>query len=399
MSDFDSKRILLGITGGIAAYKAAELVRLLVKRRNDVQVIMTEAAGHFVTPTTLQALSGKPVFTSLWDDRIDNGMAHIEFTRDADALLVAPASADFIAKLAHGHANDLLSTLCLARECPLLVAPAMNRQMWEHPATQRNVEQIKQDGTMVLGPAAGEQACGELGMGRMLEPEELLDELEGFFQPKVLAGKHVLITAGPTFERIDAVRGITNLSSGKMGYAVARAALEAGAQVTLISGPTALKPPHAAKVVAVSSAQEMLNAVNAEVDKADIFIGVAAVADYYVLNPSEQKIKKDAHILTLELAPNPDIVANVTSRPNPPFCVGFAAESENLHEFAEMKRRRKNLPLLAANLVQDALGGDESQITLFDDQGVHALPRGPKLTLARQLIGHLATLYHATHSS
>ena len=399
MSDFNSKRILLGITGGIAAYKAAELVRLLVKQHADVQVIMTEAAGHFVTPTTLQALSGKPVFTSLWDNRIDNGMAHIEFTRDADALLVAPASADFIAKLTHGQANDLLSTLCLARECPLLVAPAMNRQMWEPPATQRNVEQIKADGAIVLGPAAGEQACGETGMGRMLEAEELLNELDAFFQPKLLAGKRVLITAGPTFERIDAVRGITNLSSGKMGYAVARAAMEAGAHVTLVSGPTALKPPLGTKLLSVTTAQEMLNAVNAEVDGADIFIGVAAVADYYVLNPSEQKIKKDAHILTLELAPNPDIVANVTSRPKPPFCVGFAAESENLHEFAELKRKRKNLPLLAANLVQEALGGDESRITLFDDQGVHALPRGTKLSLARQLVSHIARLYQATHSN
>lgn len=399
MSDFDSKRILLGITGGIAAYKAAELVRLMVKRHLDVQVVMTEAATQFITPVTLQALSGKPVFTSLWDPRIDNGMAHIEFTRDADALLVAPASADFLAKLAHGSANDLLSTLCLARECPLLVAPAMNRQMWGNPATQRNLEQIRRDGIRVLGPASGEQACGELGMGRMLEPEELLDELEAFFQPKVLAGKHVLITAGPTFEAIDAVRGITNLSSGKMGHAVAHAALEAGAEVTLVTGPTALKPPVGAKVVKVTSAQQMLNAVNAEVDHADIFIGVAAVADYYVLNPSEQKIKKDAHILTLELAPNPDIVANVVSRPNPPFCVGFAAESENLHEFAEMKRRKKNLPLLAANLVQEAVGADESQLTLFDDNGVHALARGPKLTLARQLIRHIAALYSTTRSA
>ncbi len=399
MSDFDSKRIVLGITGGIAAYKAAELVRLMVKRHTDVQVVMTEAAGQFITATTLQALSGKPVFNSLWDSRIDNGMAHIEFTRDADALLVAPASADFIAKLAHGSANDLLSTLCLARECPLLVAPAMNRQMWEHPATQRNIEQIRRDGAIVLGPASGEQACGELGMGRMLEAEQLLDELEGFFQPKLLAGKHVLITAGPTFEAIDAVRGITNLSSGKMGYAVARAALEAGARVTLVSGPTALKPPPAAKTISVTSAQQMLNAVNAEVDAADIFISVAAVADYYVLNPSEQKIKKDAHILTLELAPNPDIVANVVSRPNPPFCVGFAAESENLHEFADLKRHRKNLPLLAANLVQEAIGTDESQLTLFDDNGVHALARGPKIALARQLIAHIASLYQATHQA
>jgi phosphopantothenoylcysteine decarboxylase/phosphopantothenate--cysteine ligase len=399
MSDLHAKRIVLGITGGIAAYKAAELVRLMVKQHVDVQVAMTDAACRFITPTTLQALSGKPVFTSLWDERIDNGMAHIEFTRDADALLVAPASADFIARLAHGRADDLLSTLCLARECPLLVAPAMNRQMWDNPATQRNLAQIKRDGITVLGPASGEQACGELGMGRMLEPEELLEEVEGFFQPKILAGKQVLITAGPTFEAIDAVRGITNLSSGKMGYAVARAAIEAGARVTLVTGPTSLKPPRAAKVIRVTSAQEMLNAVNAEVSGTDIFIAVAAVADYYVLNPSEQKIKKDAHILTLELAPNPDIVANVVNLPNPPFCVGFAAESENLHEFAEMKRHRKDLPLLAANLVQEAVGTDESQLTLFDDNGVHALPRGPKIVLARQLVRHIATLYAAAHGT
>ncbi|MCL6556587.1 MAG: bifunctional phosphopantothenoylcysteine decarboxylase/phosphopantothenate--cysteine ligase CoaBC [Burkholderiales bacterium] len=399
MADFDSKRILLGVTGGIAAYKAAELTRLLVGRRMEVQVVMTEAATRFITPVTLQALSGKPVFVSLWDPRIDNGMAHIEFTRDADACLVAPASADFLAKLAQGRADDLLSTLCLARECPLLVAPAMNRQMWENPATQRNLEQIRRDGIVVLGPASGEQACGEWGMGRMLEPAELLEDLEAFFQPKLLDGKRVLVTAGPTFEAIDAVRGITNRSSGKMGYAVARAALEAGATVTLITGPTQLKAPRGAKVIPVVSAQEMLNAVNAEVDTADIFISVAAVADYYVLNPSEHKIKKDAHILTLELAPNPDILANVTSRPNPPFCVGFAGESENLHEFAELKRRRKHLPLLAANLVQEAVGGDTSRLTLFDDNGVHALPPGPKIELARALICHIATLYAATNSA
>jgi phosphopantothenoylcysteine decarboxylase/phosphopantothenate--cysteine ligase len=399
MADFDSKRILLGVTGGIAAYKAAELTRLLVGRRMEVQVVMTQAATRFITPVTLQALSGKPVFVSLWDPRIDNGMAHIEFTRDADACLVAPASADFLAKLAQGRADDLLSTLCLARECPLLVAPAMNRQMWENPATQRNLEQIRRDGIVVLGPASGEQACGDWGMGRMLEPAELLEDLEAFFQPKLLDGKRVLVTAGPTFEAIDAVRGITNRSSGKMGYAVARAALEAGATVTLITGPTQLKAPRGAKVIPVVSAQEMLNAVNTEVDTADIFISVAAVADYYVLNPSEHKIKKDAHILTLELAPNPDILANVTSRPNPPFCVGFAAESENLHEFAELKRRRKHLPLVAANLVQEAVGGDTSRLTLFDDNGVHALPPGPKIELARALIRHIATLYAATNSA
>jgi len=358
-----------------------------------VQVVMTQAACQFITPVTMQALSGRPVFTDLWDNRIDNGMAHIDFTRDVDAVVVAPASADFISKLAHGAANDLLSTLCLARMCPLLVAPAMNKQMWENPATQRNLAQIRADGIAVLGPDSGVQACGETGMGRMLEAQDLLAAIEAFFQPKLLQGKHVLVTAGPTFEAIDAVRGITNSSSGKMGYAVARAALEAGAEVTLISGPSCLKPPLGARVVNVVSAQQMLKAVNEAVNWADIFIGVAAVADYYVLNPSEQKIKKDAHILTLELAPNPDIVSNVVNLPDPPFCVGFAAESENLHEYAEMKRRRKNLPLLAANLVQTAVGGDENELVLFDDAGAHTLPRAPKITLARQLIAHIANLY------
>ncbi len=397
MSDFtSSKRILLGITGGVAAYKSAELVRLMVKAGMDVQVVMTDAACEFITPATLQALSGKPVFTSLWDNRIDNGMAHIEFTRDRDAVVIAPASADFIAKLAHGVADDLLSTLCLARDCPLLVAPAMNKQMWENPATQRNAALLRQDGIALLGPASGVQACGEEGLGRMLEPADLLEAIEAYFMPKLLPGKNILITAGPTFEAIDAVRGITNLSSGKMGYAVARAALEAGAHVTLVSGQTCLPPPAQARFISVVSAQEMLNAVNEQLSDTDIFISVAAVADYYVLNPSEQKIKKDAHILTLELAPNPDILANVVNGPNPPFCVGFAAESENLYEFAELKRHRKNLPLLAANLAQDAIGSDESELTLFDDAGAHPLPRGNKIQLARQLIAHIAQLYHTT---
>jgi phosphopantothenoylcysteine decarboxylase/phosphopantothenate--cysteine ligase len=399
MDSLANKRLLLGITGGVAAYKAAELARLLVKSGIEVQVVMTQAACQFITPATLQALSGKPVFTDLWDDRIDNGMAHIDFTRDNDAALIAPASADFISKLVHGSADDLLSTLCLARACPLLVAPAMNRQMWENPATQRNITQLKRDGVTVLGPASGLQACGETGIGRMLEAEALVQEVESFFQPKLLQGRRVLVTAGPTFEAIDAVRGITNLSSGKMGYAVARAALEAGAEVTLVSGPSCLAPPPAARVIRATSAQDMLNAVNDVVEGVDIFIGVAAVADYYVLNPSEQKIKKDAHILTLELAPNPDIVANVVNLPNPPFCVGFAAESENLYEFAELKRRRKNLPLLAANLVQHALGADEGELILFDDEGAHPLPRAAKIVLARQLIQHIAKLYRAHQPS
>ncbi len=393
MTDYAKKRLVLGVTGGVAAYKAAELTRLLVKNDIDVQVVMTEAARHFVAPATFQALSGRPVLSDLWDGQGGNGMAHIEATRGADAVLIAPASADFLAKLAHGAADDLLSALCLARACPMLVAPAMNREMWDYPATQRNVTQLKRDGVTILGPASGPQACGETGMGRMVEPETLVEDVESFWHPKLLQGQRVLVTAGPTFEAIDAVRGITNLSSGRMGYAVARAAIEAGAEVTLISGPTCLTPPAAAKTLSVTSAQEMLEAVNNEIPGCDIFISVAAVADYYVLNPSEQKIKKDAHIFTLELAPNPDIVANVMNLPNPPFCVGFAAESENLYEFAETKRRRKNLPLLAANLVQDAIGHEDNELILFDDDGAHPLPRAPKIVLARQLIERVAKLY------
>ena len=391
------KRIVLGVTGGVAAYKAAELARLMVKDGLDVQVVMTEAARHFVGAATFQAITGHPVFTDLWDERVDNGMAHIDLTRGSDAILVAPASADFMAKLVHGRADDLLSTLCLARDCPLLLAPAMNRQMWEAPPTRRNAAQLQADGVTLLGPDSGEQACGEVGFGRMLEPVDLLEALEARFQPKRLGGLKVLITAGPTFEPIDAVRGITNSSSGKMGYAVARAALEAGAEVTLVSGPTCLAPPRAAKTVAVTSAQEMLAAVEAAADEADIFIGVAAVADYYVLNRSEQKIKKDAHILTLELAPNPDILANISSRPKPPFCVGFAAESENLEEYAELKRRRKHLPLIVANDVNEAIGSDQVQLILLDEAGKHVLAKADKRTQARRLVAHIAQLYNTRY--
>jgi phosphopantothenoylcysteine decarboxylase/phosphopantothenate--cysteine ligase len=386
-------RLLLGLTGGIAAYKAAELTRLLIQKGSDVQVVMTEAAGRFITPATMQALSGKLVFTDMWDARIANGMAHIDLSRDRDAIVIAPASADFIAKLAHGLADDLLSTLCLARECPLLVAPAMNRQMWENPGTQRNISRLQEDGAVLLGPASGDQACGEVGMGRLLEPDELLAEIEAFFQPKLLAGNKFLITAGPTFEPIDAVRGITNLSSGKMGHAIARAALEAGAEVTLISGPTSLVPPTGARIVSVVSAAEMLQAVNARVAGCDVFVSVAAVADYRVANPSTKKIKKETtKNLTLELVQNPDILAEVASRGNPPFCVGFAAESENLNEYAEAKRRRKKLPLLVGNRVQDTLGRDEAEIVLFDDAGSHPLSRASKLVQARRLIAHIARM-------
>lgn len=388
------KRIVLGVTGGIAAYKAAELARLLVKDGLDVQVVMSEAARHFVGAATFQAITGHPVFNDLWDERLD--MPHIELGRAADAILVAPASADFLAKLCHGAASDLLSTLCLARDCPLLVAPAMNRQMWEAPATLRNVAQLIADGVTVLGPDSGEQACGEVGFGRMLEPETLRDALQARFQPKRLSGLKVVITAGPTFEAIDAVRGITNPSSGKMGYAVARAALEAGAEVTLVSGRVCLPPPRGARLIPVLSAQEMLVAVESVIDQADLFIAVAAVADYYVLNPSEQKIKKDAHILTLELAPNPDILASISARPKPPFCVGFAAESENLEEYAELKRRRKHLPLIVANDVKEAVGGDEVRLVLLDEAGRHELDKADKLTQARRLLAHIAELYN-TH--
>lgn len=387
------RKILLGVSGGIAAYKSAELVRLLTKAGHEVQVVMTRSATEFVGPVTFQALTGREVFVEMWDKQRGDSMAHISLTRWADLFLVAPATANFLAKLANGIADDLLSTLAAARECPLLVAPAMNKQMWANPANLRNIEQLKVDGITILGPAAGVQACGEVGEGRMLEPEEIALHVDAAFQPKLLAGKKVLITAGPTFERIDAVRGVTNPSSGKMGYAIARAAWEAGAEVTLVSGPVSLEPPPGCRRIDVLSAQDMLNAVNAEVDEADFFISVAAVADYYVLNQSEQKIKKDAHILTLELAPNPDILANVTARPNPPFCVGFAAESENLLEYAEAKRRRKQLPLLAANLVQTAIGADDNEITLLDDAGQHRLPRAGKLELARKLVAHAARLY------
>ena len=390
------KRIVLGVTGGVAAYKAAELTRLLGKDGIDVQVVCTRAALHFVGAATFQALTGHPVFTDLWDERVDNGMAHIDLSRGADAIVVAPASADFLAKLAQGRADDLLSTLCLARDCPLLVAPAMNRQMWENPATARNLAQLVLDEVSVLGPDSGDQACGETGFGRMLEAEQLVEAIVARFQPKRLHGLKVLISAGPTFEAIDAVRGITNLSSGKMGYAVARAALEAGAEVTLVSGPTCLRAPRDARVIPVMSTQQMLAEVEKAADNADIFISVAAVADYYVLNPSEQKIKKDAHILTLELAPNPDILANISSRQKPPFCVGFAAESENVEEYAELKRRRKHLPLIVANDVKQAVGADEVQLILLDEAGRHVLEKADKLTQARHLIAHIAQLYN-TH--
>ncbi len=393
MEQIQTKRILLGLTGGIAAYKGAELTRLLVNQGIQIQVVMTEAACHFITPTTMQALSGKPVFTSQWGEHTADHMAHISLSRATDAIIIAPATADFIAKLAHGLADDLLSTLCLARNCPLLVAPAMNRQMWESLATQRNIRQLVADGVTILGPANGTQACGEEGMGRMQEPTELAHTVLTFFKPKSLSGVKFLLTAGPTYEAIDPVRGITNRSSGKMGYAIAQAALELGAEVTLISGPTALSSPHGAALVNVTSAAEMFGAVQKHVADTDIFIAVAAVADYRVAQPSEQKIKKSAGGLTLELLPNPDILGYVSGLPKPPFCVGFAAESHNLHEYAATKRKIKKIPLLAANLVQQAIGADDNELILFDDAGEHVLPRADKLTLARALLQHIVNLY------
>lgn len=391
------RRIVLGITGGVAAYKAAELARLLVKDGMEVQVVMTEAATRFIGAATLQALTGRPVYSGQWNTDVPDGMPHIALSRGVDAILVAPATAGFMSRLVQGASDDLLSALCLARETtvPLLLAPAMNRQMWENPATQRNAAQLAADGVVLLGPASGEQACGETGAGRMLEPEDIHKELLTRLRPQALAGQRVLITAGPTFEAIDAVRGITNRSSGKMGYAVAQAALEAGAQVTLISGPCALTPPAGATVEQVVSTQDMFEAVQRRVKEADVFISVAAVADYRVDKPAAHKLKKSERALELKLVPAPDILAWVAALPKPPFCVGFAAESEKLQEQAEEKRRRKKVPLLAANLVQDAIGSDDNELTLLDDNGAHVLPRAPKLEIARGLIAHLAGLLSA----
>ena len=392
-----AKKIVLGITGGIAAYKAAELVRLLVKSNIEVTVVMTESACQFITPVTMQALSGKPVFIGMWDSSIDNGMPHIELSRNADAILIAPASADFIAKLVHGRADDLLSTLCLARDCPLLVAPAMNKQMWENPATQRNIAQLKADDVAILGPDNGDQACGEIGLGRMLEAEELLANINAFFTPKLLAGKRVLITAGATLEMIDPVRAITNLSSGKMGYAIAQAAADMGAEVTLVSGATSLSAPINVITISATSADAMYLAVMANVAKQDIFISVAAVADYSPAKPNLQKIKKQAESLSLELKPlelkpNKDILAEVASLPNAPFCVGFAAETQDLIEQAEQKRLRKKLPLLVANLVSESMGQDEASITLLDDKGSHPQQKAAKNVLAVVLLTHISNM-------
>ena len=396
------KKIVIGITGGVAAYKAAELVRLLIKADYDVQVVMTESAAQFITPVTMQALSGKPVFVGMWDSQVDNGMPHIELSREADAIVIAPCTAEFVAKLLHGRADDLLSTLCLARDCPLLVAPAMNKQMWENPATQRNFAQLVADKITVLGPGSGDQACGEVGFGRMLDPIELMLDINAFFTPKLLAGKRVLITAGATLELIDPVRAITNLSSGKMGYALAQVAADMGADVTLISGATALNPPKNVKNISTTNAAAMYQAVMSNIailklNSEDVFIGVAAVSDYTPAKPNAQKIKKsaesnDTSTLNIDLVATKDILKDVASLPNAPFCVGFAAETEHIIEYASAKRIAKKLPLIVANDVKTAMGNDENSVILIDENGAHTLPTADKKTVAHGILTHIANM-------
>jgi phosphopantothenoylcysteine decarboxylase / phosphopantothenate---cysteine ligase len=403
MTDLAGKHIVLGLSGGIACYKAAELCRALVKQGATVQVVMTEAAEQFITAVTLQALSGRPVFTSQWDARtaagVDNNMPHINLSRAADAILVAPASADFMAKLLHGRADDLLSLMCLARPLdtvPLIVAPAMNREMWAHPATVRNMAQLRADGTTVLDVGVGEQACGETGDGRMLEPDELLYELVRFFTPKVLAGQQVLVSAGPTFEAIDPVRGLTNLSSGKMGFAIARAAHEAGAQVTLVAGPVGLPTPRGVRRINVQSALQMQTALNQHSAAATVFVSAAAVADWRPASAATQKMKKDGsgEVPTLSFVENPDILASIAASPRAQsgalFCVGFAAESHDLLAHAQAKRARKRVPLLVGNIGPDTFGQDDNALLLVDEHGSTELPRAPKLALARLLVGDIA---------
>jgi len=399
MQDLAGKHLILGLTGGIACYKAAELCRALIKAGATVQVVMTEASEQFITPVTMQALSNRTVYGSQWDSREPNNMPHINLSREADAILIAPCSADFMAKLLHGRADDLLSLMCLARpiaEVPLLVAPAMNREMWAHPATQRNMAQLQADGAVILGVGSGFQACGETGDGRMLEPAELLEDVVAFFQPKVLAGHHVLVTAGPTYEAIDPVRGITNLSSGKMGFAIARAASEAGAQVTVVAGPVGLPTPRGTRRVDVKSALNMLDATLAHIGAATIFIAAAAVADWRPAAPTTQKIKKDGSGKTPEfgLTENPDILAAVAQSPRAKsgqlYCVGFAAESHDLLANAQAKRERKGVPLLVGNIGPATFGQDDNALLLVDGEGALEIPRAPKLALARQLVADIA---------
>ena len=407
MNDLAEKHIVLGLTGGIACYKAAELCRALVKAGATVQVVMTDAAQQFITPVTLQALSNRPVYNSQWDAREPNNMAHINLSRDADAILIAPASADFMAKLLHGRADDLLSLLCLARptsSVPLLLAPAMNREMWAHPATQRNVDQLRADGATVLDVGSGDQAWGEIGDGRMLEAQELLDDLIAFFQAKTLRGQHVLVTAGPTYEAIDPVRGITNLSSGKMGFAIARAAREAGAQVTLVAGPVHLPTPRGVNRINVTSARDMLDATLAQAPAASIFIATAAVADWRPESTVGEKIKKDGSgaVPKLSFVENPDILATLAQSPRGRsgelFCVGFAAESHDLLRHAQAKRERKGVPLLVGNIGPATFGQDDNALLLIDAAGSKEFARDSKLALARKLVGEIAERISAKES-
>ena len=401
--DLSGKHILLGMTGGIACYKSAELCRLLVKTGATVQVVMTEGAERFITAVTMQALSGRPVADSQWEDgspgRTPDGMPHIHLGREADAIVVAPCSADFISRLAQGRTDDLLSLLCLARptgRTPLLLAPAMNREMWAHPALQRNLSQVQADGAVSLGVGSGAQACGETGDGRMQEPADILEGLISHLQPKPLAGQHVLVTAGPTFEAIDPVRGITNHSSGKMGFAVARAAAEAGAVVTLIAGPVAQVTPRGVRRIDVQSGEEMLAATLAAADAATVFIAAAAVADWRPAEPSDRKIKKtaDGQPPTLTFVENQDILAIVAQGPRARsgelYCVGFAAESHDLLANATAKRKRKGIPLLVANIGPTAFGRDDNELLLVDANGAQSLERAPKLVLARKLVAEIA---------
>ena len=398
-SPLAGRHLVLGLSGGIACYKAAELCRSLVKAGATVQVVMTDAAAQFITPVTMQALSGRPVYSNQWDAREGNNMAHINLSRQADAIVVAPASADFMAKLIHGGADDLLGLMCLARpleRVPLILAPAMNREMYAHPATQRNIAQLRADGSHVLGVGAGEQACGEVGDGRMLEPQELLEELSAFFSPKVLAGQHVLITAGPTYEAIDPVRGITNRSSGKMGFALAQAAWRAGAQVTLVAGPVSLPTPRGVQRIDVQSAQQMQQAVQSCVERATVFIASAAVADWRVDGVADHKIKKGegAQAPALSFVENPDILAGVAAseraRSGWLYCVGFAAESHDLLAHAQAKRQRKGVPLLVGNIGPDTFGRDDNALLLVDEQGSQELARASKVQLATELVAIVA---------
>ncbi|MBI3570950.1 MAG: bifunctional phosphopantothenoylcysteine decarboxylase/phosphopantothenate--cysteine ligase CoaBC [Gammaproteobacteria bacterium] len=401
MGTLTNKRILLGVSGGIAAYKSADIVRRLREAGAEVRVVMTQGATSFITPLTLQAVSGHPVYQHLLDTNAEAGMGHIELARWADAVLVAPASANFLARLAQGRADDLLSTVCLATEAPVAVAPAMNQQMWNNAATQTNLAALKKNGVRIFGPAEGSQACGEVGPGRMLEPADLVKLVSHLFATGELDGLTVMVTAGPTWEAIDPVRGLTNRSSGRMGYAVALAAAEAGARVILISGPTSLPDPESVHTIRVESAQEMYDAVHAQVRAANIFIGVAAVADYRPAQPAGNKIKKTGETMTLELVRTPDILASVAALKPAPFTVGFAAETENLEHHARQKLANKNLDLVAVNRVGTGLGfgTDENSLLLVEREAVTELAIQPKAKLARALIHHIAARYRAKNAA